>query len=386
MDQTLKNSMEEGWEILCTEYAVSKTGTELYILRAKGPNSDDRNFDLERWEFGSAHGPSCSERTSVEIQADDAYLSLSDQPSFRTLSYPSREPTWKPVAFLAHGEYLRLGTRVLPNALFSRAAHEDLGQTITGYWDDVHRSGDLIVTSRRKQPRQYLSASDEQARIARLKLTTGQRETRGPWISRRISYRRSFDIGSNPYQDEFDLETALDEILYTDDADNGSDLSLGDSNGSSTRSQSADSLMCPILEDEASLNLSEDSSEDDVQSSLSLSSSTASSTRSTDRRRVYEFLDLSKNELHYHEVVAQVPRKSCDVCDRIVYRWLHCFDCLDANFDICIACADDGQWCFDRSHWMLEANDDGVIAIRRYSGWHFHNEQAALLSIACIIS
>lgn len=385
MEPPLNDCVDGDGRLPCTDFAVSNSGTELYILRAKSSVPNAGTFDLERWDIGSMCHASFSKRTILEIGEDDIYwqsAKVQDHASFTLVPSRSRLLIWKPCAFLAAGAYIRLGSKALKNPLRDPNADEQLSEPPTGYWEEVSYGNGVIATSRRKRPRQKLNAKDDEARISRLKSAIDEREV--AW-GRRVRRRSTTNAISK--QDELvDFEASSDDPLSFVGAENDSVVSIELSDKASVPSGSLDSgSIAYSSENESDSDLSDTEessdaegtkSEDDLDSYSSLTSSAASvsSIDGIDRMRAHEFFSASNNDLHFQEVVRQSQNKICDACQEVTYRWLHCFVCSDADFDICVNCADDGQWCFDRSHRMLEADGNGAIIVRRHSTWLFKHE------------
>ena len=173
-----------------------------------------------------------------------------------------------------------------------------------------------------------------------------------------------FDSGSSD-----GLSPANDFDSASEPASPGGNLSLSDSHQDSE------------MEDMQSLSeigSGESGRSNSCESSASFGSALSSSqsiwsVSSNERLRTYEFLQSSGNEEHYNEIMAH-REKVCGECDQPVSHWLHCFECENSDSDVCLPCVDKGRWCLDKSHEMLEADQNGPIVMRRFSAWAFTNE------------
>lgn len=254
-------------------------------------------------------------------------------------------------------------------------AQDDWGRLLTEHWGCASHRDNFLILCRRKRihpPSDDNTVSQRRSREA--EMLARQRR----WCRPRTIYNEELDFDEIPESEVSSL--AGGSSLLSDPELSGDEKPNSNSGRLEMLSSTSDQVS--EMEDVRSLSeigSTQSGSSNDWNTSLSVrsnasSSSSSMSTMSAERLRIYEFLNSSDNPWHYHEITLQHPAKGCDQCGQDVWRWLHCFECSDSDFDVCLGCVDKGQWCLDRSHELLEADGDGPITMRRFPQWAITNE------------
>lgn len=293
-------------------------------------------------------------------------------------------------------------------------AQDDWSALLSGYWGFFsHRDNFLIICRRKRlhqpsdsiwQPR-IQKDEDSAIRIDRIRpmktlgftqiksegsqdsaasSDSGSESSEGPHEDTVFAFRGASGApgeGGSPFYSGSSngLSPANDFDSASEPASPGGNLSLSDS-GSLER-KTSDSNQDSEMDDMSSLSkigTGESGRSNSGETSASFGSSLSSSQSrwsisSNERLRTYEFFQSSGNEEHYNEIMAH-HEKVCDECEQPISHWLHCFECEDSHYDVCLPCVDKGWWCLDKSHELLEADEKGPITMRRFSAWAFTNE------------
>lgn len=366
---------DSAFKTLIVESILSDDGKSIYVYKiAMDGGQQQSRIVYEKWEL-MCNAPELAESTTRLLSTDGwETKGRGGEDSHRPAIHlvPSK---WT----LAPPNLYDLIRSVSLKADLGANAQDDWSRLLTEYWGCASYRDNFLILCRRKR----INPSSDGDPVSRRRSREAARLARQRrWHRPNKTYNEELDFDEIPESEGsseaggFDL---VSEPEVADDVKPNSISSLG-----SLELLSSTSGRVSEMEDARSLSeigSIESGSSNSWETSCSVGSTASSSSRlsststmSAERLRIYEFLTSSDNPWHYHEITLQHPAKGCDLCGRDVWRWLHCFECSDSDFDICLGCVDKGQWCLDRSHELLEADGDGPITMRRSPQWAVTNE------------
>lgn len=369
-------------EYSVVEYFLSNDGKTLYLYALPtGGDVTDKEIIREKWGLTQTAPKLLNIEVLPVLTAglDKRFLQMRDSGKPELRLVPTK-PISEPPNLLDLLHAVQLAQQVLLGFQLETDKRYDLSDLLAEYWGCASRRDNFIILCRRKR---LLPASDDGADAKRRQFLEARHARR----TGRIRPKKAYDD-----QLDFDEMSESDNSSQASDFDLVSDSAASHGGASSSGSENSKSLASqpesePASDQEDTQSLSRIGStrtgstgswETSSSSFGSIASSSSSSSRwsatSNERVRTREFLTSSGNAWHYREIIEQHQSKECDVCHQSMTRWLHCFECLISDYDVCLGCVDKGKWCLDKSHEMLEADGDGPIVMRRFSEWVFANE------------
>lgn len=360
------------------ETVLSDDAQALYLYKiALNGGPRERTVVCEKWEL-MCKAPQLVETTHCKLSTagwKTTWLEYegSDEPKVRLI--PSK-PTSGPPNLYDFMRSAQLRCRIPLGSLPGAEMQDASGTPFAEYWGGVSHRDNFLVLCRRKRP--FLSSDRDPASQART-------DHRIPNSHRDKTYDDALD---------FDEMSEPDPSSHANDFDLASEVGAPDDDVSSSASGNSESSLPTsddVEEEEDIRSLSgigatETGSSDswtgstntlEIPSSFGStdsSSSSGTSRISPERLRLREFFTSSQNPWHHHEIILNHQEKMCDSCAQLIQRWLHCYECLDSDYDVCLDCIDKGRWCLNESHELLEMDGDGPIAMHRFSEWAVTNE------------
>jgi hypothetical protein len=372
------------------DFLLSENGTALYLYQSQHGEGVAPKFTIKRWDIPQEslklEGP-----VSIHNHRPSQCFTSEKTRRFRLVPLTRSLAPMTPCALLQDGDYVRLEHCIEPNLWDKSHIDRDKMSFLNEFWESLSQRGeDKVVVSRRLRPFKSKEPEHEHARQATVarpicncgNKTTRKRTARNPRRRRNArpvpKYDPQMDFDDLPdsdlscNSDGLESDVPMEDRMGSDsDSLSADSFSISDARGSSQSEASAEGedLQSPTPNSESSNSMQSSDS-----SSNTLSSAAPSTADSVERLRTQDFLTSSENSLFYHEAIKQGNLKFCDICAARPHRWLHCFICHEGDFDICLKCRGNGQWCLDKSHALLEADATGPITMCSFSNWTVSHE------------
>lgn len=366
------------------ESFLSDDGQAFYLYKiALGGELCERTVLCEKWAL-ICKAPQLVESTYCKLSTvgwKPIWLKYegSDEPKIRLI--PSK-PTSGPPNLYDFMRSAKLRCRVPLGSLPAAGMQDAWSTPFAEYWGGVSHRDNFLILCRRKRP--LSSSGGNPASQAR---NHNSAEPAHIMMNRRTdqTYDDTLDFDEMPEPEpslqanDFDLESeagAPDDDLSSSDSGN-STSSLPKSDNAAEEEDMRSLSGIGATETGSSDSWTESSDNLEIPSSFGSTDSSSSpggSNISAERLRLREFFTTSENPWQHHEIIENHQEKICNLCATLIPRWLHCYECLNPDYDVCLGCIDKGRWCLDKSHELLETDGEGPIAMHRFSEWAVTNE------------